>query len=104
MKIGVPREIVSGETRVAATPQSVKRLKKLGFEVQVECCAGEAADAPDALYLEAGATIVEDTAELWATSDIIIKVQAPDMHPTLGVHEAELIEPGCVLISFIWPG
>jgi proton-translocating NAD(P)+ transhydrogenase subunit alpha len=103
VKIGVPKEIVEGEYRVAATPQSVKRLRKLGFEVQVECCAGEASDAPDALYLEAGATIEEDAAKLWETSDIIIKVRAPAMHPKLGVHEADLIEPGGVLISFIWP-
>ena len=103
MKIGVPKEIVAGEHRVAATPRSIARLRKLGFEVQVERGAGEAADLPDAHYLEAGATILDNPVELWATSDIVVKVRAPARHPGLGKHEADLMREGGVLISFVWP-
>ena len=80
MRVGVPNEIYPGERRVAATPQSVKRLRKLGFEVQIERGAGESADYPDANYVEAGATIVDDVEQLWATSDIVLKMNAPEQH------------------------
>ncbi len=103
MKVGVPNEVHAGERRVAATPQSVKRLRKLGFEVQIERGAGESADYPDANYVEAGATIVDDVEQLWATSDIVLKMCEPQQHPKLGVHEADLLREGGTLISFIWP-
>ena len=103
MKVGVPNEVFPGERRVAATPQSVKRLRKLGFEVQIERGAGESADYPDANYVEAGATIVDDVEQLWATSDIVLKMNAPEQHPKLHKHEADLLREGGTLISFIWP-
>ena len=55
------------------------------------------------LAAEAGAAIVDDPRALWASSDIVLKVRAPESHPTLGVHEAELLAHGATLISFIWP-
>ena len=103
MKIGIPKEVHPGERRVAATPDTAERLQKLGFAVAMEAGAGEAADFSDDAYREAGVEIVEDTRALWAASDMIFKVRAPESHPTLGVHEAELLREGGQLASFIWP-
>ena len=103
MKIGIPKEIHPGERRVAATPESVQQLLKLGFQVAVENGAGVEAHFTDAAYREAGAELVDDTRALWAGSDIILKVRAPEKHPSLGVDEAELLREGGVLISHIWP-
>lgn len=103
MWIGIPKEIHLNEQRVAATPDSVKWLRKLGFEVMVEAGAGAAADFPDQAYLEQGAEVVEETKSLWERSDIILKVRAPEEHPTLCLHEADLLQEGMTLISFLWP-
>ena len=103
MKIGIPKEVYSGETRVAATPETVERLLKLGFTVAVEAGAGIAANFSDDAYREEGAEIVEDTRALWTQSEIVLKVLAPAPNPTLGVHEAELLPEGATLLSFIWP-
>ena len=62
-KIGIPKEIHPGEKRVAATPQTILKLKKLGFDVAVQAGAGEAINASDAEYREAGASIISDAAE-----------------------------------------
>ena len=103
MKIGIPREIHSGEKRVAATPETVEQLIKLGYSVAVEAGAGEAAQFSDDAFRETGAEIVTDPRALWAHSDIVLKVRAPEAHPRLGVHEAELLREGATLLSFIWP-
>ncbi|MEE8429369.1 MAG: Re/Si-specific NAD(P)(+) transhydrogenase subunit alpha, partial [Gammaproteobacteria bacterium] len=103
MKIGIPKEVHAGEKRVAATPDTAGRLIKLGFSVAVEAGAGSAANFSDASFKEEGVEIIPDTKALWAASDIILKVRAPEAHPSLGVHEAELLSEGATLISFIWP-
>ncbi len=103
MKIGVPKEVHEDEHRVAATPESIQQLQKLGFAVAVEAGAGLAAHFADEAYREAGAEIVADTKTLWAQSELMLKVRAPEPHPTLGVHEADLLPEGAHLISFIWP-
>lgn len=103
-RIGIPKEIHPGERRVAATPQSVIKLRKLGFDVVVESGAGDAIDATDAAYIEAGATIISDTKKLWKDSDVVIKVRPPEQNTTLGVHEADLLREGGWLIGFIWAG
>ncbi|WP_117234049.1 Re/Si-specific NAD(P)(+) transhydrogenase subunit alpha [Vibrio maerlii] len=94
-KIGVPRESLSGETRVAASPKSVEQLLKLGFEVSVESQAGALASFEDAAFEAAGAKVVSKD-EVWA-SDLIFKVNAPSED------EIALIKDGASLISFIWP-
>jgi H+-translocating NAD(P) transhydrogenase subunit alpha len=104
MKLAVPRECRAGERRVAATPENVARLTKLGFEVLVESHAGALASFGDDDYAAAGARVVEDTRALWQEADIVLKVQPPDQHPVLGVHEADLLREGTTLISFLWPG
>lgn len=103
MKIGVPNEIHPGEKRVATTPEVVKQLEKLGFNVAVESGAGISANFSDDAYREAGAEIVNDTKALWESSDIIFKVRAPEQHTSLNMHEADLMHDGQTLISFLWP-
>ena len=101
-KIGIPKEIAVGERRVAATPDTVKRLQKLGFDVLVESHAGEQAKFTDKAYQASGCEIVGTAAELWSQADIILKVQPPALHPN-GQHEADMLSAHQSLISFIWP-
>ncbi|MDC5704918.1 Re/Si-specific NAD(P)(+) transhydrogenase subunit alpha [Vibrio europaeus] len=99
MQIGVPKEILAGETRVAASPKSVEQLLKLGFEVNIESGAGELASFENSAFEAAGAKIVS-TDEVW-TSDLILKVNAP--LSTEENDEIALLKDGASLISFIWP-
>ncbi|EPF5352494.1 Re/Si-specific NAD(P)(+) transhydrogenase subunit alpha [Cronobacter sakazakii] len=95
MRIGVLKERVALETRVAATPKTVEQLLKLGFSVAVERDAGKLASFDDEAFIAAGASVV-DTTEVWE-SDVILKVNAPQDN------EIERLRPGTTLISFIWP-
>ncbi|MCL2900309.1 Re/Si-specific NAD(P)(+) transhydrogenase subunit alpha [Brenneria tiliae] len=95
MRIGVPRERLANEARVAATPKTVEQLLKLGFEVSIEQGAGKLASFDDAAYTEAGASIADST-EVWQ-SDIVLKVNAPLED------EIELTRAGSTIVSFIWP-
>ena len=97
MRIGVPREVYSGERRVATTPDVASQLMKLGFDVSVEKGAGSAASYSDAAYAAAGCDIVKTSEELWAAADIIFKVRAPE------TVEAVLLNESKTLISFLWP-
>jgi NAD(P) transhydrogenase subunit alpha len=97
LTIGVPREIYAGEKRVAAVPEVVEKLLKLGFAVHVESGAGAAANFSDESYQAAGARIAGSAADLMGGSDIIFKVRAP------APEEIALMRPGSTLISFIWP-
>ncbi len=97
LTIGVPREIFAGEKRVASVPDVVEKLIKLGFGVVVERGAGEGANFGDDSYRAAGAEIADSAAELWARSDLVFKVRAPN--PA----EVGLVKEGATLISFIWP-
>ena len=101
MRIVVPREIVPRETRVALVPETVARVVKSGLEVAVEAGAGAAATFGDEAYRAAGATIVPGARELLADADVVLKVREPAAHPSLGVHEADLMRPGAVLIAFL---
>ena len=101
--IAVPSEIHAGERRVAATPETVRQLLKLGFAVNVEAAAGELAAFDDEAYRSAGAQVVTDTLALWTGADLVVKVRAPGFHPALNVDEATLLKEGATLISFIWP-
>lgn len=102
MRIGIPLEIHPGEKRVAAVPSTVEQLIKAGFEVQVEGGAGFGARISNGSYAQVGATVLENTRQLWTTSDLILKVRAPQEHPKLG-HEVDLLKEGGSLISFIQP-
>ena len=97
LTIGVPREIFPGEKRVAAVPEVVEKLIKLGFAVCVESGAGAAANFSDEAYQAAGAGIAGSAVDLVGRSDIIFKVRAPTPE------EIALMKPGSTLVSFIWP-
>ena len=77
MIIAIPKERRGGETRVAATPETVKKLKGLGLEVVLEAGAGEAARFSDAEYQAAGATVAPDAASALKNADIVLKVRGP---------------------------
>ncbi len=98
MRIGVPKEVHTGERRVATTPEVAAQLIKLGFDVSVEADAGRAANYSDAAYKEAGCSIVPSGKELWSNSDLILKVRAPE------AEEAGRLRAEQTLISFLWPG
>lgn len=104
MLLVIPKECRAGERRVAASPENVARLVNMGFAVTVESGAGLAASFSDDDYRAAGAGIEADTRALWTAGDIVLKVQPPDQHPDLGVHEADLLREGGTIISFLYPG
>ncbi|MFG1172514.1 Re/Si-specific NAD(P)(+) transhydrogenase subunit alpha [Erwiniaceae bacterium CAU 1747] len=95
MLIGITKERLASEARVAATPKTVEQLLSLGFSVTVESGAGQLASFDDAAYVAAGATIT-DAVNVWQ-SDIVLKVNAPDDE------EIALTREGSTLVSFIWP-
>src|SRR5436305_364872 len=96
----VPRERRPGETRVAATPETVKRMVKEGFHVTIEAGAGAAAFFPDADYEAAGATVT--SAPDWKPADVVLRVAAPDAAET-APPELSQLHPGALLISFLAP-
>lgn len=103
LKVGVPREIVEGERRVALIPETAGRLVRAGFTVLVEAGAGEGSSFSDRQYEEAGAAVVPFAAEVFGQADIVVKVQKPVVNEVAGRHEAELLAEGAVLITFIQP-
>lgn len=103
MKLGIPKEIFLDEKRVAATPASVLKLIKLGYEVVIESSAGKSAHYDDQDYIDAGASISEGTEMLWGQSDFILKVRAPMMNSDIGSHEVDLMKKGASIASYIWP-
>jgi len=78
MKLAIPKERRAGETRVAATPETVKKFKGLGLDVTIETNAGAAARYADADYEAAGATIACDAAAALSDADIVLAVRGPD--------------------------
>ena len=103
MVIGIPREIMHGEGRVSATPETVKKMKDDGFKVLVENNAGAGAFFADADYAAAGAEMVADVAELYKRADIVLKVKEPLFNEEKGVHEIDMMHEGQYLITFIHP-
>ena len=95
MIIGIPRESLPGETRVAATPQTVGQLIKLGYDVVVDPGAGAASSFTDEAFTEAGAGI-GSAEQVWA-ADVVLKVNAPDSA------EIAALRDGATLIGLISP-
>ncbi|HSU81529.1 MAG TPA: Re/Si-specific NAD(P)(+) transhydrogenase subunit alpha [Thermoanaerobaculia bacterium] len=103
VKVFVPRERRPGETRVAATPETVRRMIKLGLEVAVERGAGEASLFHDAEFETAGARLIDNPAAAWESADVVLKVTPPGSFEGLPGDEAEGLKPGAVLIGFLAP-
>ncbi|PFH21027.1 MULTISPECIES: Re/Si-specific NAD(P)(+) transhydrogenase subunit alpha [Burkholderia] len=97
LQIGIPLEIATGERRVATVPEVVEKLIKLGFSVAVQSGAGAGANFDDDAYRAAGASVAATAAELWAGSDIVLKVRQPS------ADEVALMREGGTLIGFVWP-
>ena len=95
--IGVPKETVDGEKRVATVPEVVEKLVKLGFGVAVQSGAGDAANFGDDTYRAAGAEVLPTAADIWTKSDIVFKVRPPS------AQEVGLLREGGTLIGFVWP-
>ena len=98
MKIAIVKERRPHETRVAATPETVKKLKALGAEITIEAGAGTVAAYTDQAYSEAGATIVPDAASALAVGDIVFKIQRP-MTAEEGLDELGLLRQGQTLMA-----
>ena len=98
MHIGIPVEIRGGETRVAATPETVKKYTDKGFHVVlVQSGAGAGASITDEAYSAAGATIVASAAELYSQSQIVLKVRGPD------AKELSMMRKDAVLLGLLVP-
>ncbi|MCR5866216.1 Re/Si-specific NAD(P)(+) transhydrogenase subunit alpha [Aquincola sp. J276] len=95
MLIGVPLETAAGETRVAATPETAKKLKAQGHEVRVQSGAGLAASATDEAYVAAGADITDRAGAF--SADLVLKVRSPS------ADELALMKPGTALVGMLNP-
>ena len=103
MIIGIPKEIMHGELRVSAIPETVAKLVKDGSEVLVEKSAGLGAFYADSQYEEAGAKLVDDVAELYKKADVVLKVKEPQFNQAKGLHEVDMMHAGQYLITFLHP-
>ncbi|TWA67691.1 NAD(P) transhydrogenase subunit alpha [Azospirillum baldaniorum] len=103
MKIAIPRERRAGENRVAASPETVKKLKALSLEVVVETGAGLGSNLPDRVYQDAGAEIAPDAVSALADADIVLKVQRPLLAGEGDLDELALIKRGALLFAILNP-
>ncbi|MGE5441864.1 MAG: NAD(P)(+) transhydrogenase (Re/Si-specific) subunit alpha, partial [Bacteroidota bacterium] len=97
MKIAVPKERMPGETRVATSPDVVKKFVGLGLEVVIEAGAGEDAAMTDAEFRDAGAVIAEDETAALRDADVVLKVQRPVIDGAL--NEVALLKRGAILVG-----
>ena len=93
--IAVTRERRDGETRCAATPETVKKLIALGATVTVEAGTGTGSSIPDADYAEAGATVAKDIKAVLSGADILLKVRGPT------AQETSALKPGAVVVALL---
>jgi len=103
MRIGIPKEVQSGETRVALIPSLIPLLIKDRHEVLVEAGAGVGAYFSDTQYLQAGASLIDGAPALYEQADMIFKVQPPQMHTATHVFEAEMVCEGSAYIGLLSP-
>jgi alanine dehydrogenase len=93
MIIGVPKEIKKDENRVALTPAGVRELTSAGHQVLIEQGAGVGSSIDDTDFVATGATIVKSVDDVWAGSDMILKVKEPiaDEYPRLGARKNQVL-------------
>jgi proton-translocating NAD(P)+ transhydrogenase subunit alpha len=103
MLIGIPKEILPEEKRVAATPETVRKYINLGFDVAVESSAGEGVLISDEAYTMAGATMIADAQRLFAEADVTLKVKQPIFNERLDKHEVNMLQDDSILITFLHP-
>jgi NAD(P) transhydrogenase subunit alpha len=103
MLIGVPREIASGERRVALVPEVVPQLTRAGHQVVVEHDAGLRAGFTDDAYRAVGCALVDTAREIYSTAQMILKVQRPGRDESSGEAELDMLTEGTVLIGLLQP-
>lgn len=101
--VGVPTEIMKAERRVAATPDTVRKMTAEGAKVMVQKGAGEGSYYHDDEYKSAGAEIIDKAEDLFARADIILKVKEPIFNEVAGKHEVDMMHEGQCIITFIHP-
>ena len=103
MIIGIPKEIMHEEARVAATPDSVKKYVADGHKVLVEKGAGVGASHADDAYAAAGAVMCDTAQQVYDEAELILKVKEPLFNEQTGKHEVDMMHAGQYLITFIHP-
>lgn len=103
MIIGIPKEIMHDEARVACTPETVSKFVKDGFTVLVEKAAGNGALYHDEDYVKAGAELIDKAQGVYDRAEVILKVKEPQFNEQLGKHEVDMMHQGQYLITFIHP-
>ena len=103
MIIGIPKEIMHEEARVAATPDTVKKYVADGHKVLVEKGAGVGALHSDEAYAAAGAQMCDGPQEIYDAAELILKVKEPLFNEQTGKHEVDMMHAGQFLITFIHP-
>ena len=103
LTIGIPKEVLAGERRVAATPETAARFVQEGARVLVQSGAGAGAFFHDEDYTAVGAQITDDVRRIFAEADVILKVKEPRLNPELGLDEIDLFREGQILIAFLHP-
>ena len=103
MTIGIPKEIMHGERRVAAAPEVVKKMTAGGAKVLVEKSAGEGSYFNDAAFADAGAVMLDEVQDIFARADVILKVKEPLYNEKVQKHEADMLREGQYLIAFLHP-
>ena len=103
MVIGIPKEVLADERRVALLPERVGYLVKKGHELLVESGAGLGAFADDEAYKQAGAQIASGAKDLYARADLVLKVRAPGVNPVDNVDEITLLREGMALVALLDP-
>jgi len=103
MLVVIPKEILHAEKRVAAVPETVKKLREKGFDVAVQAGAGAGIYIDDVEYEKAGAKVIKDVEALFAKADIILKVKQPIFNDAKKKHEVDMMPKGSTLVTFLHP-
>ena len=103
MLIGVPREIASGERRVAIVPEVVSQLTRAGHQVKIERGAGIRAGFTDEAYRSAGCDLADNAGEIYRAAQMVLKVQRPGRDAESGEAELDMLRAGTVLIGLLQP-
>ena len=103
MIIGIPKEIMQGEKRVSAIPETVKKMVDNGAKVLFEKGAGAGSHYMDEAYEEAGAKLIGDVEIIYSQADVILKVKEPQFNEEKNMHELDMMHEGQYLITFIHP-
>ncbi|MBU1297854.1 MAG: Re/Si-specific NAD(P)(+) transhydrogenase subunit alpha [Bacteroidetes bacterium] len=103
MKIGILKELIPDEARVALVPSTAAQFVKDGHEVLVESRSGERASFADAQFEKVGARIIASPSEVYDQSDLLIRIHPLTDHPQLGKHEGELLRESAAVVGFMSP-